>query len=287
MKRSHDIDFKTQASADSRKARKRVAFALVSALIAGVVIFTVLLGMSDFDIAKFLGARAGEKTETGSEETESVTAAADALFSDKDAKNILFLLTEEKNVTLTALLSFSVRENSVKVKPLAGETQLSYAGRDGTLGSLFADFGAVGVKSALEEKYGLSIGRYLSLSEANFKNLFQFLGPTPVNFDRDAAFSVEAIRYSYERGTWELSSDALLAVIKYAYDGEDSLRFGGHVLSDILKAHLTPENIGKGEAFFSRIVNLVEGNITAFDYADYKDAVSDFLLSSPAINVIS
>lgn len=287
MKKFHDIDFKSRASAGNRSVRKRVALALLAALIAGAVLFTVLLGLNDFDISKFLGARAGEETNTQPGGNEAVSVPADALFSDTAAKNILVILSEEKNVTLSALLSFSVRENSVKVKPIAGDVKLSYAGREGTLEDLFSDFGAIGVKTALEEKYGLTVVRYLSITEANFKNLFQILGSTPVYFERAAVFSVDAIKYSFVRGTWELTPDALLAVIKYAYEGEDGLRFGGQVLADILKAHLTPENFQKGEAFFSGLVNYVSGNITAFDYADYKDAVEAFLLSLPEITVIS
>ena len=155
---------------------------LVTALVAvggSVVLFLLFLLVwdffdEDFDWQRFVGLRAVEETQPTEETVTAFTP--DDPFSDVDALTFLVTLDDRKDLGYASLISFSSKEMSVKIKPLPLDLKLTVSGREGTLSSLFPDFGAVGLKGAVEEKFGVGVRYYLSLSAVDFKKLCERLG---------------------------------------------------------------------------------------------------------------
>lgn len=285
MRKTDYIDFNRDTYKD--KTRKRIIPAVFAALLCGAVIFTVLLALNDFSFSKFIGIEVSETADSdddgGKAETE-VDAAA--LFSDKNAVNVLLLCAEEKSVTFCNIISFSKTENSIKVKPVSPDLMMSYGGRELTLSGLFADFGAPEIASAFAEK-NIVISRFISVSEPNFKALIQKLGNVKVFFPNNVDFTVDSIRYQYFSGTHEISSDALLSVMKNAFSGDSALSFQAQAVAAVIKTYFTPELFEKDTEQISELINLINGNISAFDYAEYKNEIKSFLSGAPDIIVLS
>ena len=84
-----------------------------------------------------------------------------------------------------------------------------------------------------------------------------------------------------------LTPDILLQYMKHAFSGDEKLKAEGAAFAEILRTHLTAENVDRGEAFFSELVNLADTDISMFDYAGFRARLSAFLAGSPAISVIS
>ena len=282
MKNAKQIDFNRDRS-DDKRAVRRVILALGAVLVLGVLVFLVVMALNDFDFNKFLGAAEPLSTEETSSEAPSADPAAP--FTDSEAINVLLLCSEEKGVTFCDIVSFSAAENSIRVKPVSPELKLESGGAS-RLAEIFYNFGAAEVARALSEKY-VAIHRYISVNEAGFRKLVQGFGNVDVYVPNPVDFSVDAIRYQYGKGTHSMSSDALLAVMKQGYEGDDALAFQAAAVAAILKNALTKETFAKGESFFTELVNQVDTNITAFDHAGYAARLEAFMAREPEFSVIS
>ncbi|MCH5197336.1 MAG: hypothetical protein J1E34_00385 [Oscillospiraceae bacterium] len=285
MRNTDYIDFNRDTV--RTKTRKRIFFAVFAALFCGALIFTVLLALNDFSIEKFIGIEETGTSDLIEDESETEMNEEPAeLFSDKDALGMLFLCSDGKEITFCDIISFSKAENSVKVKPVSPELMMTYGNRELTLNELFSSFGVPEAVSAFSEK-GIEISRYISVTEPNFKALIQKLGNIKVYFPNDVDFTVDSIRYQYFSGTNEISSDALLSVMKNAFSGDSALSFQAQAVAGIIETYFTPEFFESDNGMFSQLINLINGNITAFDYAEYKNDIISFLSGNPDIIVLS
>lgn len=284
MKNAKPIDFNRDRS-DDKRALRRVIAALGAVLVLGVIVFFVVMALNDFDFDKFIGAADPPSTEeTSSEEAETNGFAAP--FTDADAVNVLILCSEEKSVTFCEIASFSVAENCVRVKPVSPELKLELSGSSARVAEIFYSYGVSEVAKALGEKY-VPIHRYVSVNESGFRKLVQSFGNVDVNIPNPVDFSVDAIRYQYAKGMHSLSSDALLAVMKQGYEGDNALSFQAAGVAAVLKTVLTQETLAEGESLFTGFVNQVDTNITAFDYAEHRQTLEDFIGRAPEFSVIS
>lgn len=285
MRKHADIDFNHSIRGDNAGI-KRVIIALAAVLVLGVVIFAAVMALNDFSFDKFIGAEESSSQEASSGEKSASPDSFAAPFSDAQAVNVLLVCHSEKNITFCELMSFSAAENSIRVKPVSTDLLLPFGGGDMRISEIFYNFGAAEIARAFAEK-NVPVHRYLSVSEAKFKLILQKLGNVTVNMPGRVDVNVDAIRYQFAKGAQELTPDAVIGLMKYAYEDEDALSFQAEAVAGILRTHFTVETVQRGSGFFSDIVNLIDGNLTAFDFAEYQPRVIEFLEHNPEISVIS
>ena len=158
--------------------------------------------------------------------------------------------------------------------------------REYTLSALFGQFGVSAVRDALAQK-GYPVHRAVGFSETNFKRLLSMLGDVEVDVPHDTVFHVDAITYTLSAGVQSMKPDLLLQYMKHAFSGDEKLKAEGSAFAEILRTHLTAENVDRGEEFFASLINLADTDVTMFDYAGNKDRLTAFLSASPAFTVIS
>ncbi len=281
-----EIDFGKKTAARSR-GRRPVLLAAAAAVFLGLASFLLIMIKNDFDFSRFLGARDPvEETSAGDAQTTAAPEETAAPFSDADTVNVLFYCFTDGSPSFFELVIFSEKENTIRVKPLAMDGVCVREGREYTTAGLYETFGVSALKTALAEK-NYRVHRCVGFSETNFKRLLQKLGEVRVNVPRDVDFRADAITYSLSAGVQELKPDVLLQYMKHAYTGDDKLKAEGAAFAEILRAHLTADNVERGEAFFSELVNLAQTDISMFDYAGFHTRLAEFLAASPAVSVIS
>ena len=285
MKKTRPIDFTKTIS--KRRSGLGILLIVLGVIAAGVLSFVVLLAKNDFDINKFFGTRAPEETTAEAEsETPSEEGSSAQAFTDDNSVNFLLVCADDKkNVDFCDVISVSYAEKVIRVKPVSPELTLEYRGGAYTLAELFALSSAGAVRDALIER-GIGISRYVSVNETNFKMIMQKLGAVDIFLQSDISFAVDAITYSYPAGTQKMTADTLLKYMKYADKGDALLSVQGQALAQVLRTHFTAENIDRGDEFFASLINLVDSDISAFDYANNRAELSDFLALHPPVNVI-
>lgn len=247
----------------------------------------VILAVNDFDIGKALGAREAENetvTEeslTGEEE-ESITGDAE----QAAAVNFLVLCSDAKELTFCQLISVDAANAEIKIKPLPSDYMLDTASGKMALGALFGKASYQEIGEAFSSK-GIHVAKYVHVTEDNFKRIMSNIGQVPVQINGYYEFNIDAVKYTFSPGVQNMTSDTLLKFMKYAASDEEMLRIQSNAVADIFRRHFTKENFEKGESFFSKIINYVDSDITAFDYNAVKGVIGKMTSSEVKISVVS
>ncbi len=209
MKKTQPIDFTKRDK--KRRSVRGVLFAVFAVIAAGALSFVYILSKNDFDLSRFFGTRAPEETIAEAESETAAESPSAQPFSDENSLNFLFICAdyEKKSVDFCDIINVSYAEKVIRVKPVSAELTLRYNNADYTLSELFALSSAGAVRNALAER-GLSINRYISVNETNFKMIMQKLGPVNIVMRNDTSYSVDAITYSFPAGVQSMTADALL-----------------------------------------------------------------------------
>ncbi len=289
MKKDRDIDF-TGWQVREKNVRLRVFLIVLAVIFAGALSFVIILARNDFDINLFLGTRTKDDTaETETlppDEDAPMPGAAAAPFTDENAVNVLFFCADDGKLDFCLLASFSKEENAIRVKPVTPQSDFSWNGRNYTLKKLYEEVSASAVAAALQDK-GVRVSRYVDMGETAFKQIMGTLGEVEVNVPRDVSYKVNGITYDQKAGMQTMKGDALLHYMTHAFEGDERYRAQGEAFAAVLRTHFTEENLQKGEEFFTSLLNHTDTDISVFDYANKKDAVSAFLQAAQRIEVIS
>ena len=286
MRRDRNIDF-TDVGHSRRHVGVRVALIVLVVFLLGGASFFVILERNDFEFSRFLGARTGDETtrEADVSETAAPQGKSAEPFTDPNALNLLFLCKDDDELVFCMLASFSEQENAVYIRPVPPEHETEWNGHALTLSQLAVLYGEEAAASSFQD-LNVRVSRTVCMTPAVFRQIVQTLGEAPITVPRDVSFSVDGITYTLNAGEQTLKPDVLLDYMRYAFTGDEHARAQGEVFAALFRAHLTEENVLRGEEFFSSLISRTTGNLTVFDYAAKKDAALRFVRQSPAIEVI-
>lgn len=280
MNRKEKVTFAPEGIKNKRRLPGYVALIVAAAVFFGAASFVAILAANDFDIKKALGARQEESTAENSSD-EAQTAAGIALQDFSGSVNFLFICKDKKSLTFCNIISASPSENKIKIKPVAAD--FSVGGT--TLGDMLETKSAKEICSAFSEK-SIPVSRYVTVSEENFVRLLQALGKVDIVLDSDYNFSVDAVKYTFSTGAQSISADYVLKLMKYAASGEARLKLQAQVSAAVIRTHFTSQNFSRGEDFFSSLINLVDTDITAFDYTNSLGVIETMLAGSTQISTV-
>lgn len=261
---------------------KVLVFLCIAAFAASVF---VILAINDFDLGRALGAREAAVTES----SEETTAAAGETLQDivmEDALTFLLLCSEENELTFCQLVSVDINANKIRIKPVSTDYILVTPAGDMTVGEVFRTQSMSILAASFSSKH-INIKKYVHVTEENFRRLMSKLGTVPVEINGYYEFNIDAVKYTFSPGVQNMTSDILLKYMKFAEEGEAELRVQGHAVAAVFRQHFTMDNFSKGEDFFSELINLVDTNITAFDYNAAIDVLTLMLSGTPEIAVVS
>lgn len=281
MKKSSGLDF-------TYKPPKRNSGAIAAAIAAGVLVigavsFIILLAVNDFDAAKFFGIRLSDETTGQSAAQADETAAVESApeFSDTDAVNFLFVCHDLSELSFCSVLSVSTKENNIKIKAVSTDMTAELNGAKTTAAEAFRRKGIAGVKEILSAR-GITVKKYVSVTESNFKITVGKLGATEIDLPRDIEFTDGNVKYTFSSGKNTFTADLLLKLIKFGDTGDGLTSLQSLAQAAVVRKNLTAENFNKGSDFFSSLINQVETDITAFDYSEASAKIKAFILASPS-----
>ncbi len=284
MGKRKNLDFNSRAG---QKRPLLIWISLVAAVIlAGIMSFVILLAVNDFSVEKLLGARQSENTETTTAPGEEETSQPAEAYTDENALNFLALCVDETDVILCELISVSVAENALRIKPVSPDISLEYGGSTLSLQELFERYSVKAVCEAFETR-DTRIDRWVVIDENSFKTMMKSLGEVAVFLEKDVSYVVDSITYTLNAGTRNMTSETLLNYLKYAGKGDELALLQAQAVATVISTHFTVENLEKGEKFFSSLINLVDTNINAFDFNNSYTAIYNFIENSPEISVIN
>lgn len=286
MDRKNHISFAPQGvNGGKNRLPKQIWWIAAAAVAFGLLSFFVILAMNGFDLSQALGKRQANP-EAAEETSAAGEADASALQDLTDAVNFLVLCSREKELTFCTVVSVLPSEASFRVKPVSPDFVLETSLGRMRLSDAFSRASIRDITEGFAAKE-IPIARYAQITEDNFISLLQKLGPVETELESAYSFSDGAIRYQYAPGPATLSAEAVLSFMKYAAAGEDGLRLQARLAASIIRTHFTRENVEKGEAFFSELINLVTTDVTVFDYTPAYGVLQALASGGINISVIS
>ncbi len=260
-----------------------IVFACIALFVGSVLI---ILAINDFDIGRALGAREAETeaTDDGSSSSLSVSASPKPELSSREEYTFLVICSDKSEVLFAQLIYVRPADAQIKIVPVPedramktedGEMSFSDMFRTASLGTLCEAF----------SRDSVNVDRYVHVTEENYRILLSNLGAVSVQVEEHCEFNVDAVKYTFEPGIREMTSDMLIKYLKYAGNEKNRDRIRALVTLSVFRQHFTKSNFEKGEGFFSSLINSVDSNITAFDYGAAKPIIESMLSDTTEITV--
>lgn len=284
MNRKDVINFAPEGIKSKKRFPFYVVLIVIAALLIGGASFAVILAKNDYDFRKTLGIRQNENIEETTEE-ELNTEISRLQETEGQKYNFLFVCAKNKDIDFCQLVTFEPAAKAVSVHPVSADMVLKTAKGENTVKSVFAG-GGIGDLIAALEKNAVSVSRYVLITEDNFVSLIQTLGAVDMMLEKDFAFAGDDLKYTFDAGRIAMNADALLQYMKFASSGDELLRLQSEAAAAIIRTHFVQENTEKGEEFFSRIINLVKTDISAFDYTAAAPVIKEMAEAGIEITVV-
>ena len=286
MDKHNVVSFAPGGEKKKRSVPHPVILGVVLCVAAFLVSVLVILAVNDFDIGKALGAR--DET-LPSEETTAEENAADVLADTeafREALTFLILCSDDDGLVFCQLAGVDIAGKKVRLKPLPTDYTLTLPSGESTVSEIFGKQ-SLSVLAASFASRNINIKKYIHVTEDNLRRLLSNLGSVEVEVTGNYEFNIDAVKYTFTPGVQNMAPDTLIKYMKYAETGETVLRLQANTAAAVLRQHFTKENLNKGESFFSTLINLVDTNITAFDYNGALPVLTALLSEGVEIAVVS
>lgn len=280
------VSFAPGGEKKKRSVPHPVILGVVLCVAAFLVSVLVILAVNDFDIGRALGAR--EET-LPHEETTAEENAADVLADTeafRESLTFLLLCSDDDGLVFCQLAGVDIAGKKVRIKPVPTDYTLVLPSGEATVSEVFAKQ-SLSVLAASFASRNINIKKYVHVTEDNLRRLLSNLGPVDVEVTGNYEFNIDAVKYTFAPGVQNMAPDTLIKYMKYSETGETVLRLQANTAAAVFRQHFTKENLNKGESFFSTLINLVDTNITAFDYNGALPVLTALLAEEVEIAVVS
>ena len=285
MNRDGKITFAPKGVNGKNRMPKYIWMTAIAAVFFGLLSFLVILAMNDFDLSLAMGKRQ-QAPDDAQESTTAEAADVSALQDLTHALNFLAVCTGEKELTFCMVVSVVPSEATIRIKPISPDCILETEGGKMRLSDVVQRGAVEDIAQGLAAK-SIPIAKYVSVTEDDFISLLQKLGPVNITLENGYDFTDGAVRYTYSAGAVSMAAEAMLSYMKSASVGDDLLRLQANAAAAIIRTHFTAENVDKGEDFFSALINLVNTDITVFDYTPAVSVIKALAAGGITISVIS
>lgn len=266
------LEFKTNKE---EKGHRKFTFGLIFGI--GVVMLAcvcvlLLLREYDFDIDNLIG-RTPETTQA--EETTVPTPVLEGV------ANFLVACSDDDSTYLhhAAIVNVSLTDRKIKIYTLDATDETTASGFSGNLSKHLAHGGMVQLKSAVEELTGVEISRYIRATDSTFKGLIKIFGGVPCVIKEKVRYSVDGVGYIIEKGEQTLTPDMSYKYMYYlSQKHENKPEVMSDFLADMLCTFLTQENYSKVDKIYKSLVNILDTDISAFDFSNNKANLSQLII---------
>lgn len=183
-----------------------------------------------------------------------------------------------------ALMRFCAKDMALYIISLPSEMSLG----EKTLSQTQSYLGAQFLCQGLSENLGVEISHYIRIDRRGFVSILDEMGSVYLTTENDIHYySPDGYGFSLSKGEHILPAEKVYNVMRFDNaDGEKyRLNRQSKVLCDVINQKLKSEKIPDAVEFFNMTVNIVDTNISVFDFDVRIEAVKEFLKNGKAVAV--
>ena len=272
-KGNDEVIFETAEQRKRKTKIRNIKNFSVAAFILLFVVGFIILRQYDFDLSSASGSNHEEEVTTEQQETKPVT------YAYGESNIMLYCVNDNGNdVLFLALLRADMNEGFIKIHPIStAEKIFSYKDVTGNVTgnavSCYKAGGASLLKEACENYLGASIDRHIGINESDFENITMNFPEIQLYFDEAVSLSKSGDTVSFSMGNHKMTDDEILKFM--SYDGRDEstkLSDQGYLIENIIDQYFNDSFVENSASIFSRIINLLDTDVSIFDLTDNKRA---------------
>lgn len=271
MRRRH-LRFETREKENQKKRLYFAAGFLAFLVLFGSVAAIMMYRMYQENGGSFLGPVETTQPPEASDEAESVEYILPEV-SGKE--NFLIACTPDDHsyVEFLVLVCVDMDQVTAHVCPLSPADTAQVQGISRTLSEHYLYAGGRQLQQAVAAMGGIPVDRYAIVTYSNFKKVFGLFGRS-VEVDLPQAVTYETDTYSLSlpAGTQSINADTALKLMRAPVANAAENR--AIVMCAMFDTFLTEENIVQGSELFAQVMDLIDTDITANDYASWTNALT-------------
>ena len=265
--------FRTEKNQKMRKLRFWVLLSAAVVLILGSISVLILLKNYNYNISNIVGESTTETTEeTSSDAPPVVKGDADILLALHDGDELKFACIIKAN-SLTR--SFSVCTYDIDTKTDGKTLAQKYKSVEKNL--RMEEF-----KKVMSSVSGISIDRYISADYSQFTQAISLMGGVTMRIPKDISYDKGDIVLSLKKGEWKLIGPNLL---NYILVSNRSTR--NEIIMAMIDEYFNPKNYENAERIYQKLVNILDTDITAFDFNSALPALEALSLAEDELTITS
>ncbi len=278
MKKSNNkpLRFDTQKNVRATHAKRfAAAFSCFFVLLGGISVL-LLLNHYDFNLSALKDPAANETT------LEQTTAQPAPVVEGKRTYLLFCTSAESNTLRFAALLHADMDELVLSLEPIDPSRVLSASGCTGTPEQQLDFGGNAQLVAAVEAAYSVDVYKFVRSTDNGFKSIINSIGGFEVNVEEAIDIRSESLTAIIGKGLQTMTGDTAL---KYIRAFESNPRVQAEIIAEMFEQKITATNFNKADTLYSKIINLVESDISVLDFAQIKNSFKALLADEAEFQV--
>ena len=241
-------------------------------MVFGSIAAVMMYRMYQENGGSFFGPVESTQPPEASDEAESV----EYILPEASGKeNFLIACTPDDHsyVEFLALVCVDMDQITAHVCPLSPSDTAEVQGMSRTLSEHYLYAGGRQLQQAVASLGGIPVDRYAVVTYSGFKKVFGLFGKSvEVNLPQAVEYKTDTYSISLPAGTQSVNADTALKLMRAPVSNAAENR--AIVMCAMFDTFLTEKNIVQGSELFTQVMDLIDTDITANDYAAWTNALT-------------
>lgn len=265
------VQFETDRKNEKTGIKKLAVILVAGTLLILTLSIVAILYKNDFDFSRVLsGEPAATEAETDDENEE---------IPDFRRNYILWCLDDEnKTLTFVMQVGVSAKSGKISIKSISPNVSVTSGENTLTLNSFYNEFGAGGLKEALQIYCGHGFDAYLGSDKTSFRTMIDFMGSIKVNVGEQIDYRSEDFNLILIKGENTMKGDTLYKYFKYLSNlGPQGLEIQAKTMKEVIEAYLTEKNYSRFSSVSSKMLNTLVTDMTALNFTENEEMIKYFI----------
>lgn len=270
--RRRRLRFETREKENQKKRLYFAAGFLAFLVVFGSIAAVMMYRMYQENGGSFFGPVESTQPPEASDEAESV----EYILPEASGKeNFLIACTPDDHsyVEFLVLVCVDMDQITAHVCPLSPSDTAEVQGMSRTLSEHYLYAGGRQLQQAVASLGGIPVDRYAVVTYSGFKKVFGLFGKSvEVNLPQAVEYKTDTYSISLPAGTQSVNADTALKLMRAPVSNAAENR--AIVMCAMFDTFLTEKNIVQGSELFTQVMDLIDTDITANDYAAWTNALT-------------
>lgn len=238
------------------------------------MLLIAVLMIAYFVIRKMNTKQSPQTTTAAETDANGAAVLTTALPALSGRAQLLFVCMDSGQASIALIGDFDLDQGLVSVYALPTDTRYPSDGGDALPGDIYRSAGREALTDAVNRRCGTAIARTVVCTADNFADMTALLGEAEITVPYAVSYADAGAVIELQAGKHSLSGAALYNYLLHGATGEALYDLQAATAAQMLRAYISPANVGAGESLFSKLVNAADSDITAYDYAAYADLLA-------------